>query len=628
MIIVYGVARGMAFLHGLKILHRDLKPENVFLDENGYPRIADLGFAKYSESKRQTVQTGTPLYLAPEVWCGLYYGFPADVYSYAMLFYEVIEGKPPMLKNVRTQAQQKAAVCDKGQRPMLTLLTTPQQQELLNLMWAPGADSRPTFEEIATTLEDEAYWCAKTDRDAFLKYKAYLDQAEAESTESIIPPVWVRQATRFVSIIKELGALKNTTAMVVRLLTYLTTESEESGVNQEAKATLTQLLQTSFSQHNRLEASLFTDFARQFLAGTNQKRRRVWESNPLMDAVINVADLEVEATAVAKGAIGDVFRGKRLANGSLVAVKRLTPTTGPHICSIYREVITMLYCRHPCVLPLVGWNLVTRKQIIVVSEWMQNLPVNVQANYTPTQKTIIIYGAARALLWLHNRGVVHGNIRPSNIFLDASRRPRLGGLGAASGAASFADDVMALALTFWEIIAGVQSGIDPAALQQGSRPPRRSLAVSHTLRSLIQSMWEPDPAKRPKIADIVERLALPKLWVTGTEELPFQQYKTFVDQQQADVQRSKQADNDAWQAALEVVTRVDALSQRLEADADVAAKAVHAIAILFGKGGEENAQLRQDLTAALKGSDSFVKEADRAIDGLDPRLENEDGEGE
>jgi serine/threonine protein kinase len=627
MIIVYGVARGMAFLHGLKILHRDLKPENIFLDQNGYPRIADLGFAKYSESTRQTVQTGTPLYLAPEVWLGLYYGFPADVYSFAMLFYEVIEGKPPMLKNVRTQAQQKTAVCDKGVRPLCSNLTTPKQQELLALMWAPGADTRPTFEEIAVYLEDEAYWCAKTDRDAFLKYKAYLDHAEAESAESIIPPVWVRQATRFVAIIKDLTALKDTTAIVIRLLTYQTTESEE-GANEEAKATLTHLLQTSFAQHNRIDAELFTDFAKQFLAGTSQKRRRVWDSNPLMDTVINVADLEIEAVPVAKAALGDVFRAKRQTNGSLVAVRRLNPTTGAQICSIYREIVTLLYSRHPCVLPLVGWNLVKPSQILVVSEWMQNQFLNVQANYSPTQKTIIMYGTARALLWLHHRGCVHGDVRPHNIFLDANLRPRLGALGADRDAESSKDDVLQLAITFWEIIAGQPSGIDPAALQQGARPSRRHMTVGHTLKSLLQSMWDPDPGKRPPIAAIVERLALPKLWVTGTEEVPFQQYKTFVDQQQADVQRSKQADGDAWRAALDIATGVDALSRKLEADADVAAKAIHAIAILFGKDGEENAQLRQDLTAALQGANSFVKAQDTAIDRLDPRLGTDEGEEE
>jgi hypothetical protein len=251
---------------------------------------------------------------------------------------------------------------------------------------------------------------------------------------------------------------------------------------------------------------------------------------------------------------------------------------------------------------------------------MQNQSVNVQSGYSPTQKTIIMYGTARALLWLHNRGVVHGDVRPHNIFLDANLRPRLGDLGAARGALSSKDDILGLAITFWEIIVGAQSGIDPAALRQGTRPSRRHVAAGHTLKSLIQSMWDPDPDKRPTIATIVERLALPKLWVTGTEELPFQQYKTFVDQQQADVQRSKQADNDAWHAALEILTGVDALSQRLEADTGVAAKAIHAIAILFGKGGEENAKLRQDLTAALQGADSFIKAQNTAIDGLDPRF--------
>lgn len=43
-IIVYGIASGMFYLHSNNIIHRDLKPQNILLDNYLHPKIADFGF--------------------------------------------------------------------------------------------------------------------------------------------------------------------------------------------------------------------------------------------------------------------------------------------------------------------------------------------------------------------------------------------------------------------------------------------------------------------------------------------------------------------------------------------------------------------------------------------------------
>lgn len=37
----------LAHLHGHQILYRDLKPENILLDQDGYVKVADFGFARH-----------------------------------------------------------------------------------------------------------------------------------------------------------------------------------------------------------------------------------------------------------------------------------------------------------------------------------------------------------------------------------------------------------------------------------------------------------------------------------------------------------------------------------------------------------------------------------------------------
>jgi len=49
--------------------------------------------------------------------------------------------------------------------------------------------------------------------------------------------------------------------------------------------------------------------------------------------------------------------------------------------------------------------------------------------YNPQQALVLVSGLVEGLEYIHSQGYVHGNLKPSNIFMDATRRPLLADFG-------------------------------------------------------------------------------------------------------------------------------------------------------------------------------------------------------
>jgi serine/threonine-protein kinase len=111
LVIMRGIANGVAAAHAKGIVHRDLKPENVMLVErDGLPdfvKVLDFGIAKMDTNAMQApaggqhivtrVGTifGTPEYMAPEQAVGDKVDARADIFALGVILLEMLAGKCP-----------------------------------------------------------------------------------------------------------------------------------------------------------------------------------------------------------------------------------------------------------------------------------------------------------------------------------------------------------------------------------------------------------------------------------------------------------------------------------------------------------------------------------------------------
>jgi serine/threonine-protein kinase len=165
----------LAATHELCIVHRDVKPSNVLVRFDGIVKLTDYGIARVpAEEVRKTggIAPGTGAYMAPEQVQGSELDARTDLYSAAIVLYEMLSGVTPFDTPSRNEIMVRAAQIEETPPPLS--VHVPQAPKVLDLLFARALAKDPLHRfpsavdlgealRVALGLPDTAGWKAQRD---------------------------------------------------------------------------------------------------------------------------------------------------------------------------------------------------------------------------------------------------------------------------------------------------------------------------------------------------------------------------------------------------------------------------------------------------------------------------------
>jgi serine/threonine protein kinase len=254
-----------------------------------------------------------------------------------------------------------------------------------------------------------------------------------------------------------------------------------------------------------------------------------------------------EVMTLPPGRFGVVRIVRNRATNSIQTVKSFNPYRFPDNSNPFENLMNwMSSLNHPCIVKIQNFT-IPRNGIgpVLVSDYVNNGSMEdiIQKQgldnnqITHTQMTIMILGIVLGMNYLHNCGIIHGLLKPSDLLVDRDYRVRITDFATmkmeqlkaikASQVGSpcymapevYEDDyvltkkvdIFAFGFILFELISG--SKIFPATMSaawimrqimKGIRPPLPS-NIDYRVAKIIKKCWSVKPCHRPSFAKILHK---------------------------------------------------------------------------------------------------------------------------
>lgn len=153
----HDISLALYYLHSRKpeVFHRDLKSSNCLVDENLRIKLCDFGISKIYEQSHQlsTNSSSTCFWMAPEFLIDGIFTNKSDIYSLAILFWEIFARDTVPYKNLNEVNFLIGEPEILKKRPLMPKNINIEIKELIESCWDVNPEKRPNIKEIVNKIE-------------------------------------------------------------------------------------------------------------------------------------------------------------------------------------------------------------------------------------------------------------------------------------------------------------------------------------------------------------------------------------------------------------------------------------------------------------------------------------------
>ncbi|UBV42551.1 serine/threonine protein kinase [Deinococcus taeanensis] len=148
--ILADVASALTYLHHMGAVHQDVKTQNVYVTDDGRGALGDLGNTYFVAQGGKI--SGSPYYMAPEIYRGEGSSSASDVYSLGIMTYELLTGERPYQGNTYEELMVAHMTRFPASLTMLKPTLSRSVARLAELALAKRAGDRPTADQLRRAL--------------------------------------------------------------------------------------------------------------------------------------------------------------------------------------------------------------------------------------------------------------------------------------------------------------------------------------------------------------------------------------------------------------------------------------------------------------------------------------------
>ncbi|POG62461.1 kinase-like domain-containing protein [Rhizophagus irregularis DAOM 181602=DAOM 197198] len=176
--ITYEIILALYYIHKEKANHRDLHSGNILYSQsNDRWYISDLGFCGPADKSSTSIYGNLP-YIAPEVIVGREYTFASDIYSIAILMWEISSGQTPFI-NYEHENDIVMNIIN-GIRPKIVPGTPLEYKNLMKECWDADPLKRPDADTLCDKIQKiNVYYQNMSDE----LFKSEMDNLEMNKVE-------------------------------------------------------------------------------------------------------------------------------------------------------------------------------------------------------------------------------------------------------------------------------------------------------------------------------------------------------------------------------------------------------------------------------------------------------------